>query len=94
MNTELFIANKLFFDRSNRHLLSQRIIRIALFGIALGLAVMIVSVAVITGFKTEVRNKVFGFGGHIKIISFNAQNSFELPPISKNQPFLTKYCQR
>ncbi len=88
MNTELFIANKLFFDRSNRQLLSQRIIRIALFGIALGLAVMIVSVAVITGFKTEVRNKVFGFGGHIQIINFNAQNSFELPPISKDQPFL------
>ncbi len=89
MNTELFIANKLFFDRSNRQLLSQKIIRIALFSIALGLAVMIVSVAVITGFKTEVRNKVFGFGGHIKIISFNAQNSYELPPISKNQSFLT-----
>ncbi len=88
MNTEFFIANKLFFDRSNRHLLSQRIIRIALFSIALGLAVMIVSVAVITGFKTEIRNKVFGFGGHIKIVSFNAQNSYELPPISKNQPFL------
>ena len=88
MNTELFIANKLFFDRSNKQLLSQRIIRIALFGIALGLAVMIVSVAVITGFKTEVRNKVFGFGGHIQIINFNAQNSSELPPVSKDQPFL------
>lgn len=88
MNTEFFIANKLFFDRSNRQLLSQRIIRIALFGIALGLTVMIVSVAVITGFKTEVRNKVFGFDGHIKIVSFNAQNSYELPPITKNQPFL------
>ncbi|MBN2636474.1 MAG: ABC transporter permease [Prolixibacteraceae bacterium] len=88
MNTELFIANKLFFDRSNRKMLSQRIIRIALFGIALGLSVMIVSVAVITGFKTEVRNKVFGFAGNIQIVNFNAQNSFERPPISRDQPFL------
>ena len=90
MNTEFFIANKLFFDRSNRQLMSQRIIRIALFGIALGVAVMIVSIAVITGFKSEIRNKVFGFGGHIQIISFNAQNSYELPPISKNQLFLSQ----
>lgn len=88
MNTELFIANKLFFDRSNRKMLSQRIIRIALFGIALGLSVMIVSVAVITGFKTEVRNKVFGFAGNIQIVNFNAQNSFERPSISRDQPFL------
>ena len=90
MNTELFISNRLFFDKSNKQFLSQRIIRIALFGIALGLAVMIVSVAVITGFKSEIRNKVIGFGSHIQITNFDARNSYELPPISKNQPFLSK----
>ncbi len=90
MNTELFIANRLFFDKTNKKFLSQRIIRIALFGIALGLAVMIISVAVITGFKTEVRNKVVGFGSHIQIVNFEAKNSYEIPPISRNQPFLEK----
>lgn len=90
MNTELFISNRLFFDKSNKHFLSQRIIRIALFGIALGLAVMIVSVAVITGFKSEIRNKVIGFGSHIQITNFDARNSYELPPISSNQTFLPK----
>lgn len=90
MNTELFISNRLFFDKSNKHFLSQRIIRIALFGIALGLAVMIVSVAVITGFKSEIRNKVIGFGSHIQITNYDARNSYELPPISRNQPFLPK----
>jgi lipoprotein-releasing system permease protein len=70
--------------------LSKKIIRIALFGIALGLAVMIVSVAVITGFKTEIRNKVIGFGSHIQIVNYDSRNSYELPPISKNQPFLGK----
>lgn len=88
MNTELFISRKLFFDKTNKQFLSQRIIRIALFGIALGLAVMIVSVAVVTGFKNEVRNKVIGFGSHIHIVNFDSRNSFELSPISKNQPFL------
>ncbi len=90
MNTELFISNKLFFDKTNQQFLSQKIIRIALFGIALGLAVMIVSVAVITGFKSEIRNKVIGFGSHIQIINYESKNSYEIPPISKNQPFLEK----
>ncbi len=88
MNTELFIANRLFFDKTNQHFLSKRIIRIALFGIALGLAVMIISVAVITGFKSEIRNKVIGFGSHIKITNYESRNSFEVPPISNKQPFL------
>ena len=90
MNTELFIAQKLFFDKTNKKFLSQRIIRIALAGIALGLAVMIVSVAVVTGFKREVRNKVIGFGSHIQIVNFDSNNSFETRPISKNQSFLPK----
>src|SRR5690606_34427343 len=90
MNTELFISNRLFFDKANQHFLSKKIIRIALFGIALGLAVMIVSVAVITGFKSEIRNKVIGFGSHIQIVNYESRNSYELPPISKIQPFLGK----
>ncbi len=69
-------------------MLSGRIIRIALFGVALGIAVMIISVAVITGFKSEIRNKVTGFGAHIQILNYNARNSFEIPPVSVNQPFL------
>jgi len=88
MNTELFISNRLFFDKTNQQFLSKKIIRIALFGIALGLAVMIVSVAVITGFKTEIRNKVIGFGSHIQIVNYESKNSYEIPPISKNQPFI------
>ena len=89
MNTELFIAKKLFFDKSNKQFLSQRILKIALFGIALGLAVMIISVAVVTGFKREVRNKVIGFGSHIQIVNFDSNNSYETQAISKNQPFLS-----
>jgi len=90
MNTELFISKRLFFDKSNQQFLSKKIIRIALFGIALGLAVMIVSLAVITGFKTEIRNKVIGFGSHMQIINFESRNSYENPPISKNQPFTSE----
>ena len=90
MNAELFIARRLFFDKTNRKYLSQRIIRIAVFSIALGVAVMLVSVAVVTGFKKEIRNKVIGFGSHIQIINFDSNNSYETQPISKNQAFLQR----
>ncbi|WP_167612844.1 ABC transporter permease [Maribellus sediminis] len=93
MNTELFISRRLFFDKGNKKLLSQRIIRIALTGIALGLAVMIVSVAVVTGFKKEVRNKVIGFGSHIQIINYDSNSSYETQPVSEEQPFLATVKQ-
>lgn len=93
MNTELFISRRLFFDKGNKKLLSQRIIRIALTGIALGLAVMIVSVAVVTGFKKEVRNKVIGFGSHIQIINYDSNSSYETQPVSEKQPFLATVKQ-
>ncbi|MCK3686282.1 FtsX-like permease family protein [Maribellus sp. YY47] len=88
MNTELFIAKRLFSDKATRKLLSQRIIRIALIGIALGLAVMIVSVAVVTGFKKEIRDRVIGFGSSIQIINYDSNSSYETRPVSSDQPFL------
>ncbi|MFW5822692.1 MAG: ABC transporter permease [Tangfeifania sp.] len=88
MNTELFISRRLFFEKGDKKFLSQRIIRIALVGIALGLAVMIVSVSVVTGFKQEIRDKMVGFGSHIQIINFDSNNSYETRPVSRNQAFL------
>ena len=88
MNTELFISRRLFFDKANEKLLSQRIIRIALAGIAMGLAVMLIAVAVVTGFKNEIRNKVIGFASHIQVVNYDSNNSYETQAISQNQPFL------
>jgi lipoprotein-releasing system permease protein len=93
MNTELFIARKLFFDKTNKKFLSYKIIRIALFGIALGLTVMLISVAVVTGFKQEIREKVIGFGSHIQIVNYDSNNSYETQPISVTQPFVPKLNQ-
>ena len=57
-------------------------------GIALGLTVMIVAVAIVTGFQQQIRNKVIGFGAHIQIAYFDSNNSFEFKPVDCNQPFL------
>ena len=87
MNTELFIAKRIFSDKTVKKGISQPIVSIAVFGIALGLAVMILSVAIVTGFKSEISNKVIGFGSHIQIVNYDTNISFETAPIFKNQPF-------
>jgi len=60
---------------------SRSIVGIATFGIALGLAVMIVAVAIVTGFKKEISNKVTGFGAHIQILNLDSNLSYETLPI-------------
>lgn len=54
---------------------------IATFGIALGLTVMIVAVAIVTGFKREISGKVTGFGAHIQILNLDSNLSYEAVPI-------------
>ncbi len=88
MNVELFIAKRIFSSDGESQQLSQRIIKLALLGIALGLVVMILSVAIVTGFKKEISNKVFGFGSHLQIVNFDTNQSYATEPISQNQPFL------
>ncbi|MBE9469022.1 MAG: ABC transporter permease [Bacteroidetes bacterium] len=87
MNTELFIARRITNSKTSTKKISKPIIVIAIAGIALGLAVMIISVSILTGFKTEIRNKVIGFGSHIQISNFDSNCTFETKPIDKNQNF-------
>lgn len=88
MNTNLFIARRIFSAKENRNNLSHRIVNIALFGIVLGLVVLILSVAIVTGYKTEVGRKVIGFGSHLNIVNLDSNQSFETSPISQDLPFL------
>ena len=60
---------------------SRSIVGIAIFGIALSLAVMIVAVAIVTGFKNEISNKVTGFGAHIQILNLDSNLSYETAPV-------------
>ena len=82
MNLELFIARKIHFGSQDNRRATPPAIRIATIGIALGLAVMILSVAIVIGFKKEVRNKVIGFGSHIQITNFDNNSSYETIPIA------------
>ncbi|RLD37623.1 MAG: ABC transporter permease [Bacteroidetes bacterium] len=80
MNTELYIARHLIQKHS--HNFSRPIIRISILSVMLGLAVMLLSVSIVTGFKKEIRNKVTGFAGHIQINKYDSNSSFEASPIN------------
>jgi lipoprotein-releasing system permease protein len=87
LNLELFIARRLLSAKENRQGISNSVISIAIIGIALGMAVMILSVAIVTGFKEQIKNKVTGFGSHIIITNYDTNNSYESTPISRDQHF-------
>lgn len=83
MNFELFIARRIHFskERGDSRRVTPPAVRIAVAGIALGVAMMILSVAIVVGFKQEVRNKMVGFGSHIRVSNFDSNSSYETVPI-------------
>lgn len=93
MNFPYFIAKRLIRGRREGTSFSKPINIIAIIGIAAGLAVMIVAVAILTGFKQQIREKVTGFGSHIQIVNFDSNISFETAPISDAQGFIPKIKQ-
>ncbi len=70
MNLPLFIAKRIYSDNSDKQKVSRPAIRIATAGVAIGLAVMLISVCIILGFKHGIRDKVIGFGSHITVANF------------------------
>ena len=77
----LFIARKIYNDKGDKHQVSRPAIRIATIGVAIGLAVMIISVSVVLGFKHTIRDKVIGFGSHITVAHFLALQQESSYPI-------------
>ena len=82
MNFPLFIARRIYFSEGDRHEVSRPAIRIATVGVAIGLAVMIITVSVILGFKHTIRDKVVGFGSHIQVTNFVTQQTAVPAPIA------------
>ncbi len=88
MNFPYFIAQRLIKGRREGTSFSRPINLIAIIAIAMGLAVMILAVEILTGFKQEIRDKVVGFGSNIQILNFDSNISYETAPISDKQTFV------
>ncbi|MBQ3188660.1 MAG: ABC transporter permease [Bacteroidaceae bacterium] len=79
MNMELFIAKRLFGTRKNGRRISRPAVTIAQWGVAVGIAVMTISLCIVIGFKHNVRDKIVGFGSHIQIQNYQSSPTGELP---------------
>jgi lipoprotein-releasing system permease protein len=82
LNLPLFIARRINGSEGQRREVSRPAIRIATIGVAIGLAVMIITVSVVFGFKHTIRDKVVGFGSHIQVENYMAQQLSAPVPIS------------
>ena len=89
MNFPLFIAKRIYNDKGDKRKVSRPAIQIATVGVAIGLAVMIISVCVVLGYKNSIRDNVIGFGSHIQVENFNSIQSSDPYPICTDQKILT-----
>ena len=87
MNFSLFIAKRISFSKDKNKELSNSVLKIAISVVAVGMAVMLITISVVTGFKKEIYRKIIGFQAHITIKNRDINETFETEPISKDQIF-------
>jgi len=83
-----FISARITFK--SKRTFSKLIVRIAIIGIMLGLGVMILSLAIVKGFKHEIRNKVRGFAGDIRVVKFDLNNSYQSSSFAADSDFVKR----
>ena len=94
MNLEYFIATRLVASKDHKSNVSAPIIKIAISAVALGIIMMIVSVATGIGLQKKIREKVSAFNGHIIISNYNDnQSDVSIEPLSINQKFYPKFTE-
>jgi lipoprotein-releasing system permease protein len=88
LNVEYFIAKRLASGKESGNRLSRLMSIVAIVSIALGFAVMILTVAIVTGFKKEISDKLVGGSSHIQITNLDSNYSFETNPITENKEII------
>jgi lipoprotein-releasing system permease protein len=89
LNIEYFIARRIAIK--SERTFSKLIVRIAIAGVMLSLAVMILSIAIIKGFKTEIQDKVRGFIGDVQVYRYDLNGSFEKAPFVPNDTTINAF---
>ncbi|MDR2406764.1 MAG: ABC transporter permease [Bacteroidales bacterium] len=85
MNVSYFLSRKLIPKDNSR--ISRPVVIISIIGVALGVSILIIALAITTGFKNEIREKIIGFGTHIEISRFDNNNSYESAPVYTHLDF-------
>lgn len=90
MKVEFFIAKRILLGRSHSKSFTRPVINIAVWGIALGVLIMIMSVAITKGFQKEIKDKIVGFASDIQISDAGVSESYESNPILFDSTLYTK----
>ncbi len=93
LNTSLFIAKRIIKSGKHSRKNSQTIIKIATTSTVLSVAVMILTIFISYGFKSNIIEKIKGFGSDIQIINFDANHSYDYLPISLDSAKLHRIRQ-
>ncbi|MCG8697805.1 MAG: ABC transporter permease [Bacteroidales bacterium] len=88
MKAPLYIAKRWINSAENKKRLASPIIKLGVVATGLSVAIMILSIAIVSGFQEEIRERVIGFGSHIQLLNLDSNNSYETSPIPKNLDFL------
>lgn len=94
MDFPRFIARRIYRHPEPQAQVSRPAVLIAMTGIAIGLAVMLVSLSVIAGFKREIREKIVGFGAHLQVANMEAARSYETRPVAADDSLLKALAAR
>ena len=94
MNLSLFIAKRIYNNQGDKQKVSRPVISIATIGVAIGLAVMIITVSVVFGFKHTIRDKVIGFSNHIQVANFLTLQGAGHHPVHRRQSGAINICHR
>lgn len=80
MKFVLFVAKRLVGQKENSY--AKNVIRIAIISIALSVAIMLISMSILQGFKDSIKQKIIGFGSHIQVVPFIASGQYSSTPIT------------
>lgn len=89
MSLAWYMARRLYSHGGDVKRVSRPAIRIATMGVTLGVAIMIISVCVVLGFKREVQNKVMGMAGQIQVLNYEYQVDLQQHPIVVDDSIIT-----
>jgi len=88
MQLSRFIALRLALGKHKSF--ASLIIKLAWFGVGLSVAVMLISIAIVVGYKKQISEKVIGFGGDIEIHSTGTTGSFDYIQFTDSAPIFQK----
>ncbi len=92
MNYELFIARRIIASKKDKSSVSSPIIKISILAIAIGIIVMLFSIATGVGLQKKIKEKISGFNGDVQITNYDANNSkVTLNPVSLDQEFYPEF---